>query len=224
MPFRELSIMDQREELAKLALAPGANKAELFRRFGVSRSNGYKWMKRYAVEGRAGLSDRSRRPHRSPGRTEANVETQVLEIRAASNGAWAAVRSPGSCAGMDPSRFRQPVRSRRSFVGMASWSRCGRTSRAVPAVRASRAERTVADGFQGHFAVARGRCHPLTVIDDHSRYALAVEACGNEQDMTVRERLTTVFRRYGLPLVMLMDNGPPWGDSGAQPFTSLRCG
>jgi hypothetical protein len=122
MPFRELSIMDQREELAKLALAPGANKAELFRRFGVSRSNGYKWMKRYAVEGRAGLSDRSRRPHRSPGRTEADVETQVLEIRAASNGAWGGRKIARVCAGMDPSRFRQPVRSRRSFVGMASWT------------------------------------------------------------------------------------------------------
>jgi len=73
--------------------------------------------------------------------------------------------------------------------------------------------------FKGHFPVACGRCHPLTVIDDHSRYALAVEACGNEQELTVRERLTKVFRRYGLPFAMLTDNGPPWGDGGAQPFT-----
>jgi hypothetical protein len=73
--------------------------------------------------------------------------------------------------------------------------------------------------FKGHFPMACGRCHPLTVLDDHSRYSLGIEACKNEQDVTVRDRLTTLFRRYGLPFSMLMDNGSPWGDSGAQPFT-----
>jgi Integrase core domain len=82
----------------------------------------------------------------------------------------------------------------------------------------------VADGFQGRlrdFATSRGRCHPLTVIDDHSRYALGVEACGNQQDLATRERLTAVFRRYGLPDTMLMDHGSPWGDSGGGPFTAF---
>jgi transposase InsO family protein len=75
--------------------------------------------------------------------------------------------------------------------------------------------------FKGDFATGRGRCHPLTVLDDHSRYALGLQACGNERDATVRERLVGVFRRYGLPDAMLMDNGSPWGDSGGQPFTSF---
>jgi transposase InsO family protein len=65
------------------------------------------------------------------------------------------------------------------------------------------------------------RCHPLTILDDHSRFALAVDACGNERDGTVRERLMAVFRRYGLPERMLMDNGSPWGDAGDQPYTAL---
>jgi len=76
--------------------------------------------------------------------------------------------------------------------------------------------------FKGHFPTSRGgRCHPLTVIDDHSRYALCAQACGNEQDGPTRERLVTVFRRYGLPDAMLMDNGGPWGDSGGGRFTSF---
>jgi transposase InsO family protein len=73
--------------------------------------------------------------------------------------------------------------------------------------------------FKGHFPLARGRCHALTVLDDHSRYALGIEACDDEQDLTVRDCLTRLFRRYGLPFAMLMDNGSPWGDSGSQPFT-----
>jgi transposase InsO family protein len=77
--------------------------------------------------------------------------------------------------------------------------------------------------FKGHVALAAGsgRCHPLTVLDDHSRFALGLEACANEQATTVQPRLTTLFRRYGLPDAMLMDNGSPWGDAGGQPFTIL---
>jgi transposase InsO family protein len=75
--------------------------------------------------------------------------------------------------------------------------------------------------FKGHFALPTGRCHPLTVLDDHSRYAVGLAACGDERDATVRERLVAVFRRYGLPLAMLMDNGSPWGDAGNQPHTAF---
>jgi transposase InsO family protein len=69
--------------------------------------------------------------------------------------------------------------------------------------------------FKGHFALSRGRCHPLTVLDDHSRYALEIGACGDEQTATVQSRLEQVFRRHGLPRRILTDNGPPWGTSGS---------
>src|SRR5208282_490411 len=88
MPWRELSIMDQREEFVRLALAPGANRSEVCRRFGISRDKGYKWLKRYRGEGRAGLADRSRRPHASPLHSAAATEAEVLRIRAGSNDAW----------------------------------------------------------------------------------------------------------------------------------------
>jgi hypothetical protein len=65
--------------------------------------------------------------------------------------------------------------------------------------------------FKGHFAVGHGRCHPLTVLDDHSRFAIGLLACGNEQAETVQHALTELFRRYGLPARILCDNGPPWG-------------
>jgi transposase InsO family protein len=76
--------------------------------------------------------------------------------------------------------------------------------------------------FKGHFATAEGRCHPLTVCDDHSRFNLILAACANERTETVRELLTRSFETYGLPERMLMDNGPPWGSAyPAQPHTHL---
>ena len=69
--------------------------------------------------------------------------------------------------------------------------------------------------FKGHFATDAGRCHPLTVLDDHSRFSLGLFACPDERDETARPHLTTLFRRYGLPERILCDNGPPWGTSGS---------
>ena len=44
--------------------------------------------------------------------------------------------------------------------------------------------------FKGDFALlGGGRCHPLTVLDDHSRYALCLEACADQREATVRQRL-----------------------------------
>jgi transposase InsO family protein len=220
MPWRELSVKNLREEFVRLALAQGANRAELCRRFGISRSNGYKWIERYVLEGRAGLAERPRRPQRSPGRTSTAVEAQVLRVRADSNNAWggrkiaAVLRREGMQPAVAASTITEILR-RHGKLEQRAREHPGQYRRFE---RATPNELWQMD-FKGHFAVARGRCHPLTVIDDHSRYALAVEACGDEQDMTVRGRLTGAFRRYGLPFGMLMDNGAPWGDSGAQPFT-----
>jgi transposase InsO family protein len=75
--------------------------------------------------------------------------------------------------------------------------------------------------FKGHFAMGEGRCHPLTVLDDHSRFALGLAACGDERGKTVQGQLTSIFRRYGLPERMVMDNGGPWGHDGEHPYTPL---
>jgi len=76
--------------------------------------------------------------------------------------------------------------------------------------------------FKGHFALDDGqRCHPLTVVDDHSRYGVVLRACANEQRGSVVAALTGAFRRYGLPDAMLMDNGPPWGKDFEHRHTKL---
>jgi transposase InsO family protein len=201
-------------------MAPKANISELSHRFGISRNNGYKWLRRFAAEGRDGLAARSRRPLTSPARTDGVVESQVLRVRAESNNAWGGrkiakvLRSEGWPEVPSPSTITEILR------------RHGKLEQSAPAhpgpwqrfERAQPNELWQMD-YKGHIALLRGRCHPLTVIDDHSRYALGVEACGDEQDATVRERMTVIFRRYGMPVAMLADNGSPWGGTNEQPLT-----
>jgi hypothetical protein len=75
--------------------------------------------------------------------------------------------------------------------------------------------------FKGHVACPEGRCHPLTVLDDHSRYSIVLKACLNERTETVQSSLIEAFRQYGLPNQIITDNGSPWGNRGLNPFTQL---
>jgi transposase InsO family protein len=222
MPWQESSVMEQREEFVRLASQSGANMSELCRRFGISRDKGYKWLRRYRSEGRVGLKDRSRRPYGSPDRTDEATESEVLRLRAASNDAWGGrkiarvLEREGWTPVPVPSTVTAILR-RHSKLEARAGEHPGRYRRFE---RAAPNDLWQMD-FKGHFPLASGRCHALGVLDDHSRYAIGLEACGDEQEGTVRGRLAAMFRRYGMPWQMLMDNGSPWGDSRDQPHTVL---
>jgi len=85
---------------------------------------GYRLLTRYGAEGEAGLANRSRRPHRSPRRTAATLEAEVLALRDA-HPAWGGRRGGPGCRPSAMPRCRRRARSRRSCVGMgARWGPC----------------------------------------------------------------------------------------------------
>ncbi|WP_151114759.1 IS481 family transposase [Hypericibacter adhaerens] len=214
------SALDRRVEFVRLAQAPGCNFSELCRRFGVSRSDGYKWLRRFEAEGAPGLQERSRRPRSSPGRTPGELEAEVLAVRA-EHPAWGGrkIRKVLQREGRDaPAASTVTAILRRH--GKLDGPGAGEARDWVRFEHEAPNDLWQMD-FKGHFALGTGRCHPLTVLDDHSRYALAIGACGDERETTVRERLTGVFRRYGLPLRLLADNGAPWGTAGPERHTRL---
>jgi transposase InsO family protein len=76
--------------------------------------------------------------------------------------------------------------------------------------------------FKGHFALVNGkRCHPLTVLDDHSRFSVVLTACADECAETVQAAMIPAFRRCGLPGGMLMDNGAPWAACRERSWTAF---
>jgi transposase InsO family protein len=65
--------------------------------------------------------------------------------------------------------------------------------------------------FKGWWRVpAGGRCEPLTVRDEYSRYLLELQAVPDAQSGTVRARFEHLFREHGLPGAIRSDNGPPF--------------
>lgn len=59
-------------------IVEGRSKAQVARDYGAARSWVYELLKRFEVEGEAGLEPRSRRPHSNPRTTPAQVEERVL--------------------------------------------------------------------------------------------------------------------------------------------------
>jgi transposase InsO family protein len=222
MPWKEVSIMSLRWEFVELASQAEINFAELCRRFQLSRNNGYKWVKRYQQQGVEGLANRSHRPRRSPQRSPEAIEQKVLSMRE-EHPAWGArkigarLKHLGEVAIPAPSTIHAILR-RHHQVDPAQSAR----HQAFQRFEHDAPNRLWQMDFKGHFALGSGqRCYPLTVLDDHSRYALCLQACRNQQGETVKERLTLTFRCYGLPERMLMDNGAPWGNDREHPYTPL---
>ncbi len=75
---------------------------------------------------------------------------------------------------------------------------------------------------KGYFYLRDGSpCHPLTILDDHSRFLVGLYASGNEQKRTVKGALERTFQTYGMPERIICDNGRPWGMDREHPYTEF---
>jgi transposase InsO family protein len=204
-----------------LATQPGANIRALCRRYHYAPATAYKWIRRYRAGGLDALEDRSRRPHTSPTRTDPALEARIVAQRDATG--WGG-RTLYYWLRDDQQLAAPPAPSTITAI----LHRHARIAADPPPPRPFvRFEHPVPNAlwqldYMGHRPLVRGRVHPLTLLDDHSRFGLVLAACANEQEATVQPLLTAAFARYGLPLALLCDNGPPWGTSGAGGLTALQ--
>ncbi len=216
MPWRVSSTMSQRLEFILLASKPNSNIRLLCRRFGISSATAYKWLDRYQYEGTTGLADRSRRPHHSPRQTASLIEEAVLCLRR-QHPAWGGRKLHQRLLDLG-----QPqVPSASTITAILRRHQMLDAAESVKHQAFLRFEHDAPNelwqmDFKGDFPVGRARCYPLTMLDDHSRFALAVLACAKISTEIARPLLIQVFRRYGLPRRITCDNGPPWGSSNSK--------
>ena len=191
MPWKELSIMDQREHFIQDWLSGEYTKVALCGTYGISRPTGDKWLARYHAHGVAGLANVARRPHTQPHRTPATLVETILAIRH---------RHPS----FSPKKLRDRLRAVAAAWSVASTvgailKRAGlvRARRRVPADPHGLSQGTAAvpvwsADFKGDFRVGTGqRCYPLTMMDQGSRYLLQCE--GLAQPTTVQPWFVWLF-------------------------------
>jgi len=221
MPWKEVSIMSQRLEFVTLAAAENANIRHLCRCFDVSSATAYKWLRRFQASGASGLEDRSRRPHQSPSRSPAEMEEAIIKLRG-QHPAWGGRKletrllTLGHTGVPSPSTITAILRRHQLLDPKESVKHQAfqRFERAAP-------NELWQMDFKGEFKLPQGRCYPLTILDDHSRFAVALQACArNTKDIT-QTAMIQVFRCYGLPDWITCDNGSPWGSGGRSYYTAL---
>jgi transposase InsO family protein len=218
---RVVEQVEFREELIRLGQQPGTNIRELCRRFQISPKTYYKWRRRFQERGQAGLENESRKPKQCRRRSEPRVEQAVMDLRQ-KYPQWGARKIEVLLR-----RETGDAPARSTIHGILKRNGCIDELESVKHRPWQRFEHAAPNqlwqmDFKGWSRKESGyRCDPLSVVDDHSRYAICLRACENQKTETVRQQLTTVFRQYGLPEQMVMDNGSPWGYDGERRHTPL---
>jgi transposase InsO family protein len=215
MSFQTKTVMEQRLELVRLANQPGSNISSLCKRFAVSRKVCYKWMKRFAEGGISYLKDKSRKPHSSPNKTRVVIEKKIIDLRK-KNPEWGArklhaILCKNSVLDVPAPCTITAILHRHKLIPQEKTDR----QLAPKRFEYSSPNDLWQMDFKGQFKLLNsGWCHPLTILDDHSRFNICLTACNNQTSQTVKDHLTATFRKYGLPDKILADNGSPWGSAG----------
>lgn len=221
MPWQEVTTLTLREEFVMFAQQEDCNVSHLCRLFNISRKTGYKWLARFNGDGTDGLKDWSKRPHFSPRETPEDIQDLVVDLRN-KHPAWGGRKLKRRLE--DQGYKKVPVAStiteilrRRALLDPAA------SAKHTAFIRFEHPEPNDLwqMDFKGHFPIEYGRCHPLTAIDDHSRFNLILKACPDQKTATVQNALIEAFQRYGLPRRITMDNGSPWGNKEATDLTPL---
>jgi transposase InsO family protein len=203
MPWKEVLVSELRVAFVKLVDSLHYSVAHACREFGISRKTGYKWLRRARQQPTQPLTDQSRRPLTSPGRTAAELEQQILAIRDTYGWGGRKIRAVLRQRGV-------AVPSRQTVQRVLS--RAGRVSppQAPPPAPLS-FERAAANelwqlDFKGPIEVEHRRVFPFALVDDHSRYLLALRACLDCTMAGAWDVLWQAFADAGLPEGILADN------------------
>src|SRR5271156_2281459 len=206
MAWGTVNVDEQRMRFVVSASRGEKTLQQLCEEFQISRPTGYEWLRRYQAGGIAGVVEKSRRPHRSPTQTAAEIEQRVVELRQ-ERPDWGARKLQVLLA---QEGITLPIITVHRILLRRGLVRPEDRFRAA----VERFERgTPNQLWQMDFKSPLGweaPVGPLSVLDDHSRYAIALRGTWTTQAEPVKQGLIEAFERCGVPEEMLMDHGTPW--------------
>jgi transposase InsO family protein len=206
MAWRSVDVDEQRIRFVVAASRKERSVSALCGEFGISRATGHDWLKRYREGGVVAMAERSRRPRSSPRRTAVATEERVEALRR-ERPDWGARKLSVLLGGEGlkvAAATVQRILDRRGLVRAEDRHPLapGRFEREAPNQL-----------WQMDFKSPKGweePVGPLSVLDDHSRYAITLFQTGSTRAEGVREQLEQAFTRCGMPEALLMDHGTPW--------------
>lgn len=206
MAWGMVEIDEQRVRFVVHASRGEKNLRELCKEFKISRPTGYTWLRRFQAGGIAGVVEKSRRPQHSPTRTPTEMEQRVLALRQ-QRPEWGARKLQVLWKGEGlvlPAITIHRIVLRHNLVRPQDRHRAAvqRFSRGAP-------NQLWQMDFKGPLGW-QAPVGPLSIVDDHSRYAITLQGTWSSQAQPVKAGLEEAFQRCGMPEEMLMDHGTPW--------------
>ena len=227
MPWRETCMEQERESFVLAVLGGEMAMSRLCAVWGISRSNGYKWLRRYQESGRAGLRDRSRAPQHHGRAMPAEVTELLMELRRR-RPHWGP-RKLRVMLGREHPQWVVPAAStigdllRRHGLSLPRSRRRRRLAgEGGRGVQAGAPNAVWCADFKGHFRTRDGaRCDPLTISDGYSRYLIDCHLVARLTTLAVRERFLRAFAEHGMPEAIHTDNAVPFAGSGVAGLSRL---
>jgi len=227
LPWKETCAMKERLQMVSLYETGKFTVTELAEQFKVSRKTVHKWLGRFMSEGVTGLNERSRAPLQCPRATPADVALAVVRAKQA-HPTWGPAKL-APCADESPEIIQgwPAVSTRGRILGLHGLvTRHKRRRRASPWFQpflgADRPNSVWCADFKGWIRTGDGtRCDPLTISDACTRMFLCCKILTKPDYAHVRPIFESIFRKYGLPLAIRTDNGPPFASVGAGGLSPL---
>jgi transposase InsO family protein len=203
MPWGEKTVEEIRKEFIQELENRKQNMSSLCREFGISRKTGYKWIGRSQDSGC--LKDMSRKPHSMPKKTPEQTEEIIISLRRENPG-WGAKKIHDVL--LNQGQELPSIRTVQNIISRNGCINFEESLKHSPCLRFEREhcnEMWQAD-FKGDFKLLDGsRCYPLTILDDHSRFSIEIDAKPDTKG--VKDTFKKVFLNYGKPQSLLTDNG-----------------
>ena len=225
MSWKTINVMDQRTRFVVLSKQGLKSMKALCEDFGISTKTGYKWINRVSEEGlENGIKEKSRRPKNIPIKVSNKVETAFIDLRK-KYPYWGARKLIERYNKTNKNKTPCERTVNRIIERNGLLDESNRHVLATKRFEREHPNDLWQMDYKGEFRYGNSgnKCYPLTIVDDHSRYDLALRAHSRLSWVKTKESLEEVFRKYGLPIEMLMDHGGLWYATRSKylPWTQL---
>jgi putative transposase len=218
MPWTQTDTMSERLRFVTALRKRKTTFKSLCAAFGIAPKTGYKWLHQFETTGPIGLEDRSRRPKSNSRAIASEMAERLVALRRDEPTygpkklvAWLERNEPG---------WELPAAStvgellkRRGLVTPRRRLR-HQKPRTEPMRHVTKPNAVWSMDFMGFFRLGDGtRCDTLTIADAFSRYLFCCKAgtaVGDTVSKDVWAALVALFREYGMPKAIRVDNGQPW--------------
>jgi len=219
MPWIEVTKMEEKRSFVYRSLDRNENFTQLCRDYGISTKTGYKWKRRFAEKGLAGLEDMSRAPKSHPNQIDEATVCELIRIKNSRRG-WGAKKIHAIFERLHPDRTDVSVPSVDRIFSRSGLTKQRRRRRKKSGkrlqtqVQATHANHIWTVDFKGWWYTRMGeKCEPLTVRDHYSRYILSIKILEKGNISSVKRHFKELFKRYGLPEIIRSDNGVPFASA-----------